>query len=159
MNRNEEALPFVSLGRHLRALRVRAQESLAEASGAVEIDLAQLASFENGGKKPSQDILLLLISHFAAKENEALSLWQMAGYGLLTPDGLDQDPALFTDSADVIANQNGVTLNFAHFSSDNSELKPVAKLGMSRAHAKKLAEAINETLEKTEKPSDNKPRN
>src|SRR3954471_20114293 len=78
---NTESTPYRPLGRHLKELRTRANESLAEASGAVEIDVRDLASFELGASKPSEDVLLLLISHFAAKDDEAVSIWEMAGYG------------------------------------------------------------------------------
>src|SRR3982751_3098352 len=74
--------PYRPLGRQLKELRTRANESLAEASGAVEIDAKELASFELGRLRPAEDVLLLLISHFGAKDDEAVKLWEMAGYGL-----------------------------------------------------------------------------
>jgi transcriptional regulator with XRE-family HTH domain len=64
--------PYRGLGRELKALRSRAKESIAEASGAVEIDEKQLASYELGQARPSEDVLLLLISHFGAKDKEAV---------------------------------------------------------------------------------------
>src|ERR1700690_2102378 len=74
--------PFRPLGKRLKALRDQANETLAEASGAVEIDVKQLASFELGQARPTEDVLLLLISHFGAKDDEAVRMWEMAGYGL-----------------------------------------------------------------------------
>src|SRR5574337_1317106 len=70
------------LGRKLKELRGRANESLAEASGAVEIDVRELAAIELGQDRPSEEVLLLLISHFGAKDDEALKLWELAGYNL-----------------------------------------------------------------------------
>src|SRR3954466_15482690 len=75
-----EKSPFRPLGRQLKELRTRANESLAEASGAVEIDVRELAGYELGKDRPSEDVLLLLISHFGAKDDEAVRLWEMAGY-------------------------------------------------------------------------------
>src|SRR3954470_12224031 len=71
---------YRTLGKHLKELRTRANESLAEASGAVEIDVRELAGFELGKDRPTEDVLLLLISHFGAKDDEAVKLWEMAGY-------------------------------------------------------------------------------
>src|SRR5256885_14163047 len=81
MNEQKD-IPFRTLGRQLKALRNRANESLAEASGAVEIEAEILASYELGQSRPSEDVLLLLISHFGAKDDEAVRLWEMAGYGM-----------------------------------------------------------------------------
>src|SRR5689334_16151410 len=72
--------PYHTLGKQLKTLRDRAKESLAEASGAVEIDARELAKYELGKARPNEDVLLLLISHFEAKDDEAVNLWEMAGY-------------------------------------------------------------------------------
>ncbi len=80
MEQNSKKSPFRPLGRRLKDLRDRANESLAEASGAVEIDVRQLASYELGQSLPTEEVLLLLISHFGAKEDEAVKLWELAGY-------------------------------------------------------------------------------
>ena len=160
MSKTEESLPFVSLGKELKALRAKSKESLAEVSGAVEIDVMELVSFENGQKKPSEDILLLLISHFGAQGEQAVQLWEMAGYSLFKVEPTAQElPILYTDTADVTASQNGVSITFAHINYSNLGVSPLAKLGMSREHAKRLAEAIRKTLEKTEKPDSKTPRN
>src|ERR1700752_2471736 len=110
--------PYRPLGRHLKELRARANESLAEASGAVEIDVRTLASYELGRTRPSEDVLLLLISHFGAKDDEAVKLWELAGYGMSkipaahmanepqpaeTAEGSDSR-ILFTDVVDIVVN-------------------------------------------------------
>src|SRR5882672_2040955 len=80
---NEPQLrPFRPLGQRLKTLRDQANETLAEASGAVEIDVKELASFELGQSRPTEDVLLLLISHFGAKDDDAVRMWEMAGYGM-----------------------------------------------------------------------------
>src|SRR5437868_12329616 len=91
--------PYQTLGKTLKDLRHRASESLAEASGAVEIDVRELASFELGKARPSEDVLLLLISHFGAKDDEAVKLWEMAGYGMEkipVSHGVNNEPAVQT---------------------------------------------------------------
>src|SRR5665811_1650474 len=73
---------FRQLGKTLKDLRDRANETLAEASGAVEIDVKQLVGFELGHNRPTEDVLLLLISHFGVRDDEAVKLWELAGYGM-----------------------------------------------------------------------------
>src|ERR1700744_589990 len=76
----EKKIPYETLGSQLRNLRERNRESVAEVSGAVEIDETELSKIEAGAERPSEDILLLLISHFAVEDDKAAELWQLAGY-------------------------------------------------------------------------------
>jgi transcriptional regulator with XRE-family HTH domain len=77
--------PHRSLGRYLKTMRQRLQESLGETSGAVEIAVEQLDRFERGSERPSEDILLLLISHFGLQDDEAVKVWELAGYDTNSP--------------------------------------------------------------------------
>src|SRR5438309_12010771 len=72
--------PFKTLGTHLKYLREQSNESLAEVSGAVEIAEDALMRIEDGQERPEEDILLLLINHFAMPDQEAVQLWELAGY-------------------------------------------------------------------------------
>lgn len=151
---------YKALGRRLKALRSKANESLAEASGAVEIDVQELASFELGNKRPTEDVLLLLISHFGAQDDEAVHLWEMAGYETVghptTPASAQPDannaqpPILFTDIVDVAVNNFGVVMNFMQGGGPNSKPIYVAKVGMSREHAKSVLEILQVTLGQVE---------
>ena len=160
--------PFRPLGRKLKNLRVRAKESLAETSGAVEIDVRELASFELGRARPSQDVLLLLISHFGTKDDEAVKLWEMAGYGvekiaISMIDSNSLQPAhnaadnriMFTDVVDVMVNNYGVVMNFMQ-SGPSSSTQSVARVGMSREHAKSILKILETTLSQTEKGQSDK---
>src|SRR5437868_5184764 len=156
--------PYRPLGKYLKDLRTRANESLAEASGAVEIDVRELAGYELGKKRPSEDVLLLLISHFGAKDDEAVKLWEMAGYGLekipasrmassdLQPLAATSPPSqiLFTDIVDIMVNNYGVVMNFMQGTAGNSS-HSVAKVGMSREHAKSVLKILEHTLSQTER--------
>ena len=166
--------PYRPLGKQLKELRTRANESLAEASGAVEIDVRELASFELGKVRPAEDVLLLLISHFGAKEDEAVRLWEMAGYGMeripvshmvnndlpLSQNAAPDGRILFTDIVDIVVNNYGVIMNFMQSGPDNSS-QSVAKVGMSREHAKSILRILQTTIIQTEQnipnsmPSDN----
>jgi transcriptional regulator with XRE-family HTH domain len=154
---------YKSLGRQLKLLRTRAKESLAEASGAVEIDVRQLASFELGQSRPSEDVLLLLISHFGAKDDEAIKMWELAGYvsdKADLPVSLDdsqitkpENQILFTDVVDVTVNNYGVVMNFMQGTGPSSAPHSVARVGMSREHAKSVLQILQMTLSQTERGS------
>lgn len=165
MGEIESQSPFRSLGRQLKQLRTRVNESLAEASGAVEIDAKELASFELGKIRPTEDVLLLLISHFGAKDDEAIKLWEMAGYGMdkipaaqMASAELRAQPAdnrvLFTDIVDIVVNKYGVIMNFMQTGPATSS-QPVARVGMSREHAKSILQILQATLSKTEQNMSN----
>ncbi|HVO86683.1 MAG TPA: helix-turn-helix transcriptional regulator [Candidatus Binatia bacterium] len=153
--------PFKGLGMKLKSLRVRANESLAEASGAVEIEVKQLASYELGQARPTEDVLLLLISHFDAQDEEAVRMWEEAGYGLdKSPtaseagdhqSGPISNNILFTDVVDVTVNNYGVVMNFMQGVGPNSKPSSIARVGMSREHAKSVLQILQVTLEQTER--------
>ena len=169
---------YKQLGRKLKELRARANETLAEASGAVEIDVRELAAIELGQARPSEEVLLLLISHFGAKDEDAVKLWEMAGYGMdkipvahlssseqaaHEPVAKSEKRILFTDVVDVVVNNYGVVMNFMQNNGSSASPVPVARVGMSREHAKSVLKILQITLSQTEKnvstaPED-KPRN
>jgi len=168
MDKNSSVNPYRPLGKRLKALRDRANESLADASGAVEIEVRQLASFELGHSRPSEEILLLLISHFSAKDDEAIRLWELAGYGMSKipmahmaseqpgdfPESDSANPrVLFTDVVDVIVNNYGVVMKFMQGTGPGSQPTTVAKVGMSREHAKSVLHILQTTLTQTERPA------
>lgn len=166
-----EKSPYRPLGRELKELRTRANESLAEASGAVEIDVRELANYELGKSRPNEDVLLLLISHFGAGDDEAVRLWEMAGYGRDRPPASQQNmnsdlmtnrPAatdsriVFTDIVDIAVNNYGVVMNFMQSGPANTS-QPVAKVGMSREHAKSILRILQATLARTEQSQSKTP--
>lgn len=142
-------------------MRVSRQESLAEVSGAVEIDIEDLTTFEHGSRRPNEDILLLLISHFGIKEEEAEKLWNLAGYDkigapsassdnqinkptvMVTPDDLK---IVYTDMVHVAVNNYGVIMNFMQGSGPESQPLAIARVGMSREHAQSVVEILQKTL-------------
>ena len=160
--------PYRPLGKQLKDLRTRVNESLAEASGAVEIDVRELAGFELGKARPSEDVLLLLISHFGAKDDEAIRLWEMAGYGMdkipashainndITASQVapQDNRVLFTDIVDIVVNNYGVIMNFMQTGPANST-HSVARVGMSREHAKSIMQILQTTLSQTEQKQPN----
>lgn len=150
-------LPYQTLGARLKRLREKSQESLAEVSGAVEIDIHSLEDFELGGACPEEEILLLLISHFNMRDEEANKLWRLAGYDqqdlALTDDAkssvfvLPADARVnYTDMANIITNEFGVTINFMQSSGPGGQAMIVSRLGMSKEHAQSLIELLQHSL-------------
>lgn len=146
-------------GQEIKALRHRYKESLAEVSGAVEIDAKLLGEIETGEKLPSEDIVLLLISHFSLREDEALRLWRLAGFdkalnGVIVSEGqntampfsVEDNRILYTDMVHVSANNYGVIINFLQGLGGDGKPNAVARIGMSREHAKSIIEVLTRTL-------------
>ncbi|MGZ6005747.1 MAG: helix-turn-helix domain-containing protein, partial [Candidatus Saccharimonadales bacterium] len=127
---SEANAPYKNLGSHLKFVREQSMQTLAEVSGAVEIDEQYLERIEAGYERPDEDILLLLISHFGVKDREAVQLWELANYDSDMPDEiriveeaqLNGKPVVmllaidmrtvYSDGLDVTVNPAGVTLNF-----------------------------------------------
>lgn len=152
-----------TLGKRLRVMREKLRETLAEVSGAVEIEIDTLANIEHDVEKPSEDILLLLISHFNVKEEDAKKLWELAEYepldskkdsDLVKSAGITVLPAdariIYTDIAHAVANQNGLVINFMQESGLGGQPLIVSRLGMSKEHARSLIEALKKTLDQSE---------
>lgn len=157
------AAPYVKFGNRLKAFRQKAKESIAEVSGAVEIDAKALVNIEAGKMQPAEDIVLLLISHFSLKEDEALEMCELAGYprAKASPTNLLADNKgavqiayvsgqdariLYTDIVHVNANKYGVVISFLQGLGPNNQPMAVSRIGMSHAHAKSLLEVLQQTL-------------
>jgi len=156
--------PYQKLGARLKGAREKLRESLAEVSGAVEIEPETLSAIEQGTNRPSEDILLLLISHFAIKEDEATKLWELAGYEQSDTGAISMSADVmgdiknavmvmpldirisYTDMANVVVNDHGVVLNFMQSSGPNNQPLAVSRLGMSREHALSIIELLQKTL-------------
>lgn len=156
--------PFTSLGSHLKYVREQAKQSLAEVSGAVEIEENYLERIEAGLERPAEDILLLLISHFGVKDREAVQLWESAEYDSDLPDEIKPETDLhnlvnkplvmllatdmrtiYSDGLEVIATPAGVTLNFSQKQSA-SQVNPVARIGMSQQQAEEVIKTMQTAL-------------
>jgi transcriptional regulator with XRE-family HTH domain len=160
--------PFRTLGGRLKSVREQAKETLAEVSGAVEIDVAAMQQIESGESQPSEEILLLLISHFDITDEEATKLWELAGYNqdndsanaseaelikkvaaLLPLDGR----ITYTDMIHVAANDYGVVMNFMQNAGPNGQPLLVSRLGMSKEHAQSVISVLQKTLDQAEQKS------
>ncbi len=158
-------------GLELRALRSQHKESLAEVSGAVEIDVTTLGEIESGNKLPSEDVVMLLINHFSLREEEALKFWRLAGFdssinGSIAGDiqaentnmVINDNKVLYTDMVQVSANNYGVILNFLQGIGSDGKPSAVARIGMSREHARSVIEVLQRTVDLAENPKDTAPK-
>lgn len=154
-------------------MRQRLQESLGETSGAVEIAVEQLDRFERGAELPSEDILMLLISHFNLQDDEALKLWELAGYDSRThpfsvDDGVNKEQTtsgdfsahhhiqvmllaldnriLYTNGAEIITDDNGVVVNFTQSDNNNQSPAAIARVGMSYTQAEQFLQTLQRAL-------------
>lgn len=157
-------VPFKTLGTHLKYLREQSHQTLSEVSGAVEIDERMLDKIESGFERPAEDILLLLISHFDMQDQEALQLWELAGYDGDMPDKNSSPEdlhatakpvvmvvavearTLYSDEMTAEVNQAGVTLTFSQSGGGAKQPMPVARVGMSHDQAQRVIQTMQQVL-------------
>lgn len=165
--------PFVDLGKHLRNVREQSKRSLAEVSGAIEIDEKSLRLIEIGQQRPDEEIMLLLISYFNVQDQEALHLWELADYDSDLTDHLQfnesgQEPevaaliskpvimmlamdvrTMYSDGLEINWNKAGLTLNFTQTNpqiKDQSSALSVARVGLSYTQAEQVLRSLERAL-------------
>jgi transcriptional regulator with XRE-family HTH domain len=169
---NKSKQPYESLGKELKKLRSLRNESIAEVSGAVEIEIDELTNYEKGLSRPGEDILALLISHFDIKDKDSDKLWTLAGYDnnygndsfAISDENIMQSQPVFvlpidarivyTDLVHVMVNNYGVVVNFMQSSGPSNQPLAVSRIGMSKEHAYSLLEVLQNTLEQSSKPKE-----
>ena len=155
--------PYQKLGEELKDIRQKHHESQAEVSGAVEIDVDVLERIEIGQERPSEDLLMLLISHFDITDEDSLGLWQLAGY-YFDQSTIDRNPltndagrsvvvmmaldsrVLYSDDVEVSVDKKGVVLNFLQHSGQANQQIPISRIGMSHKQAKDLLRSLHQSL-------------
>ncbi len=156
--------PYEELGEHLKNLRQTNKESLAEVSGAVEIEENILARYEAGVDRPDEEMLNLLISHYRLKDGHANKLWELAGY---TTERLQEESiiieeamaaakqlimvlatdgrTIYTDGVSIDCNKSGLQITFTQSTAQN-KVMPVSRLGMSYDQAEEVMKALGIAL-------------
>lgn len=161
-----ETQPYKTFGTKLRNLREKARESLLEVSGAVEIDEATLARIEDGQQLPDEEILVLLMNHFGVEDQDAVSLWELAGYSNIDDkNDMNEEQLIkqimmvipfdnrvaFSDTADISANKNGVVVNFS-LAAGNPQPQSIARIGMSLDQAQNLIDQLKNSITQATQP-------
>ena len=170
MNRSEK--PFATLGKHLRNVREQSKRSLAEVSGAIEIDEQALRLIETGQERPEEDVMLLLISYFGVQDQEALHLWELARYDSDITDHIQFNESggtadatliskpvimmlamdlrtMYSDGLEINWNQAGLTLSFTQTNSQKNgqpPTVPVARVGLSYTQAEEVLRSLERAL-------------
>ncbi len=62
----------------------------------------------------------------------------------------DTTPILYTDNVSMTVNEDGVVLDFTQRLLTTNQVKIVARIGMSREHAKKFVEALETGIKSAE---------
>ena len=163
--------PFEALGRALKQLRTEQDKSFQDLSGALEISIAALTSYEAGKSRPSEDLLHLITQYYQLKDAGAKELWRLAGYEPLSEypryfmnddygDALevksmigqnDDARIVYTDMVQVMVNNFGVIMNFMQGAGPQNQPLAIARIGMSKEHARSVLELLKKTLEQAEK--------
>ncbi len=161
MKRQSE-FPYQALGQKLRQARVRQKRTVAEASGAIEINETMLKDIELGQERPAEDTLLVLISYLNIKEEEASQMWELAGYNkqesetkvdinqtlaMIMPNDLR---VVYTDMVHVMVNDFGVIMNFLQGAGPNNQPLAIARIGMSKEHAQSVLEILSKSLKQSD---------
>jgi transcriptional regulator with XRE-family HTH domain len=164
---SESNAPFITLGKHLKYVREQSEETLAEVSGAVEIDEQDLARIEAGQERPSEDILLLLITHFDVQEREAVQLWELAEYDGDVPEQIRSEievpggaksvvmllamdtRTLYSDGIEIASTPAGLTLHFTQ-AAPKDQPNSVARLGVSLEQAEVILRELQHGLLKAQ---------
>ena len=161
-------LPYKTLGAQLKQLRQKLQETLAEVSGAVEIEVDDLQRMEEGKRRPTEDILELLMNHFELEDDEAKRLWRLAGYSETNMYGDKRNDdnenqsvvvlpmearIVYTDIVNATINDYGVVLNFMQGGGPNNQPLVISRVGMSKEHARSLIELLQKTMAQAERKS------
>lgn len=165
--------PYEILGALLRKLREGKSESVADVSGAVEMEESIIESYETGQMRPSEDILLLLMNHFGIQDDKAEELWDIAGYERKKSreeDGFDSVPefeqkahqtmmvmldprVMYTDGIEVFATKEGVVVNFHQRTGVPGQPLVVSRVGMSKDQAKTFMGLLHKVLYDMDNPS------
>ncbi len=160
----EPHIPYKTLGLSLKRLRTKYRHSLSEVCGAVEIDEEMLGKIEAGQVRPAEELLEQLINHYQPDDEDALNIWELAGYDTEDLEVEDTDPLIgqnlsshiimltsmeqktaYSDSLDIHYNDSGLILNFKQ-SVEQSKSISVSKVGMSYEQAERVYETLQKVL-------------
>ena len=163
MGSKDKSDNYVALGARLKFLREQWQQSLKDVCNTLEIDEKMLRAFEAGKILPPTETLDMLISHFLLTEDQAQDLRDLAEDSRdesesPLPTNVDDmlskqlvmfmpidSRVVYTDSMQATVNENGVILQFMQ-QTGNGQTVPISKVGMSRQHAEKVIEVLQNTL-------------
>jgi transcriptional regulator with XRE-family HTH domain len=162
MSADDKSDKYVALGERLKFLREQWQQSLKDVCSTLEIDEKMLRAYESGKIAPSAEVLDMLISHFLLTEDQAQDLRDLAedqrdeaGFSANLEEIMSKQLVMFmpvdsrivyTDSMQATVNDTGVILQFMQQSGSGQPI-PISRVGMSRQHAERVIEVLQNTLQ------------
>lgn len=173
-------MKYNDFGAKIKEYREAKKETITQVANAVGKGRTYISKLENGHERPTIPVLAQLTSHFSLSAETAAELSVLAGYRASSvvveksqrkevtemqntqiqtpetppqvqvnvPNGL---PVLYSDSVFVTTSQWGVVFDFAQNIGPANQQNVVARLGMSKEHAKALLGVLKKRLEGEEK--------
>ena len=157
--------PYESLGARIKFLREQWQQTVQEVCITLEIDEGSLQAIESGSTLPKPELLDMLISHFLLTDDQAQDLRDLAEDNLqqageILSSGIEDmlmkqivmympidSKIVYTDQMNATVNDHGVVLQFMQQTgAAANQSMPVSRVGMSREHAEKMIEVLQNTL-------------
>lgn len=153
------------IGEKLKSYREGVEKQVEDAAEAIEVDAKRLVQIEAGETELDEEILALLISHYKLNENQAIELWEMAGYNnielgdyIMEDSESDKNkkeiriniPAdikvMYCDMAQVMSNDYGIVINFMQSAPGNNAMV-VNRIGMSKEHAQSVVDMLQKNID------------
>ncbi|MDQ3159378.1 MAG: hypothetical protein M3P98_04580 [bacterium] len=137
------------VGDYLKDRRESKNQTLAEVSGAAELEIDQLILIEAGLKLPEEEVLVTLISFLQIPDDDAKDIFTKAGYfDEQTQTTISATPVLYCDELEVQKSKDGVVIDFKqpnHEGGSNS-----FRFGLSESITYELIKQLMKQINKTE---------
>ena len=175
---------FTDFGGQLKKIRLNANKTIDDVSGAVELSVDRLRQIEMGEVRPEEDLVCLLASYFKLSLPKTQHLLSLAGYKVRMTDGAKglesivknfpgnklRDPqqilvaisemvderAIYINETKVNVSSSGVVVEFLQSATINRDNRPktISKIGMSVEHAYQLCDILQRALSKLDPPTE-----
>lgn len=167
-------LSVINNGILLRAYRKKAGMTLRAAEKIAGIDHSLIGKFESAERKPSREALVKLGQAYQLTRDQLIELISLfdyvpknftdsfklkrreVTYVMNKPEPTAQDmnfnvdpartPVLYADSIYIKSNENGVGLDFAQQIGPSNQFNIVARIGLSKEHARRLIDQLEGLL-------------
>lgn len=168
---------FIEFGQRIRIYRVRKDENITQAAKNLDVDRTYLSRLENGHLQPTRKVLEKICKYYSISQNDASEIYTLAGYAgkdivmqnkeregvekIMEENQISKSKdvkgvelnvpnnavVIYTDSAFVTTNEFGCVIDFAQRLGSTNKQNVVARVGMSKDHAKALIKVLQERLD------------
>ena len=179
MNENRK---YHNFGGQLKKIRLDANKTINDVSGAVELPVDRLRQIELGEVRPQEELIFLLASYFNLSFPKTQHLLHLAGYNkklvndskgfeslfsnlsarksqdsqhiLVAFSELSDERAMYINETSVNVSSSGVVIEFLQSATINRDkrAKTIAKVGMSIEHAHQLRNILRDALSNMKPP-------